>query len=87
MKNIKTAVFFSLCVLLLYTACPHNERPGPGINPGSQDSAPYVEGGISLVVSRDKKTININVKSSNGKKQNHHLKASNRCRYYRIKLS
>ncbi|MGI5173264.1 hypothetical protein H0R92_06650 [Treponema sp. OMZ 840] len=66
MKNIKTAAFFSLCVLLLYTACPHNERPGPGINPGSQDSAPYVEGGISLVVSRDKKTININVKSSNG---------------------
>ncbi|WP_428770688.1 hypothetical protein V1L52_02300 [Treponema sp. HNW] len=64
MKNIKTAVFFSLCVLLLYTACPHNERPGPGINPGSQDSAPYVEGGISLVVSRDKKTIELTVKAS-----------------------
>ncbi|UTC64438.1 leucine-rich repeat domain-containing protein [Treponema sp. OMZ 788] len=69
MKNIAKYTVISIFILMLCTACPHNKGAYPDITSGSQDSvpsAPYVEGGISLVVSQDKKTININVKSSNG---------------------
>ncbi|UTC66727.1 MULTISPECIES: leucine-rich repeat domain-containing protein [unclassified Treponema] len=67
MKNIAKYTVISIFILMLYTACPHNKRAYPDITSGSQDSvpsAPYVEGGISLVVSKHKKTIELTVKAS-----------------------
>ncbi|UTC62676.1 hypothetical protein E4O05_01895 [Treponema sp. OMZ 787] len=69
MKNIAKYTVISIFILMLCTACPYNKGAYPDITSGSQGSvlsAPYVEDGISLVVSQDKKTINIKVTSSDG---------------------